>query len=68
MTAYECDRCGELFKREHTVETRIVKKNPICNGGFYPLDLCPKCQRELENWIGGSSFDSNFNPTLRNGA
>lgn len=68
VTAYECDRCGELFKREYRAETRIARKKPVINGGWYYLDLCPRCQEELENWIGGSSVDSNFNPTLRNGA
>lgn len=66
VTAYECDRCGALFRRKCVPKTTIIiDQHP---NGFERLDLCKKCQRELENWIGGSSFDSNFNPTLRNGA
>lgn len=68
MTAYECDRCGALFKREHMVETRIVKKKPICNGGFYYLDLCPRCQKEFENWLDEAQSDSSSRQSLRNGA
>lgn len=66
MTAYECDRCGALFKRNCVPKTTItIDQHP---NGFERLDLCPKCQKELENWIGGLQFDGNFNPTLRNGA
>lgn len=66
MTAYECDRCGALFKRNCVPKTTItIDQHP---NGFERLDLCPKRQKELENWIGGLSFDSNLNPTLRNGA
>lgn len=66
MTAYECGRCGALFKRNCVPETTItIDQHP---NGLQRLDLCPKCQKELENWIGGSRFDGNFNPTLRNGA
>lgn len=64
MTAYECDRCGALFKRNCVPKTIIV----IDQHPFEHLDLCPKCQKEFENWIGGLSFDSNLNLTLRNGA
>lgn len=66
MNAYECVRCGALFKRKCVPKTTIIiDQHP---NGFERLDLCNKCQKELENWIGGLSFDSNFNPTLRNGA
>lgn len=66
MTAYECDRCGTMFKRECLPETIIaIDQHP---NGYQHLDLCPKCQEELENWINGLQFDCNVNPTLRNGA
>ena len=65
MTAYECDRCGALFKRNCVPKTTItIDQHP---NGFERLDLCNKCQKELENWIGGLSFDSNLNPTLNSG-
>ncbi|CDA91727.1 unknown [Ruminococcus sp. CAG:563] len=66
MTAYECDRCGTLFKRECMPKTTIAKKKSTV--GFYYLDLCPKCQEELENWFDGVQSDSSLNSTLRNGA
>lgn len=64
MTAYECDRFGTLFKRECMPKTTIAKK---IHCGFYYLDLCPKCQEELENWFDGVQIDSSLNSTLRNG-
>ena len=66
MNAYKCDRCGTLFERDSVPERSIaIKHSPY---GFECLDLCPKCQEELENWIDGVQFDSSLNPTLRNGA
>lgn len=66
MTAYECDRCGALFKRNCASKIIIaIDQHP---NGFERLDLCLKCQKELENWLDGVQFDSNLNPTLRNGA
>lgn len=66
MTAYECDRCGTLFKRECMPKTTIAIEEGLW--GFHHLDLCPKCQEELENWLDEAQLDSNLNPTLRNGA
>lgn len=66
MTAYECDRCGALFKRNCVPETTItIDQHP---NGLQRLDLCPKCQKELENWIDEAQSDSSFRQGLRNGA
>ncbi len=66
MTAYECDRCGALFKRNCAPKIIIaIDRHP---NGFERLDLCKKCQNELENWLNGLRSDKSFNPTLRNGA
>lgn len=66
MIAYECDRCGALFKKDSVPERSItIDRHPY---GLQRLDLCPKRQKELENWIDGVQSDSSLNPTLRNGA
>ena len=66
MTAYECDRCGALFKRNCVPKITItIDQHP---NGYQHLDLCPKCQKELENWIYGVLLEGSLNPTLRNGA
>ena len=43
--AYECDVCGNLFKREPNVKIVDYHGNA--------KELCPECQKELENWIKG---------------
>lgn len=66
MNAYECDRCGTLFKRDSVPKKSVtIDRRPW---DFQRLDLCPKCQEELENWLDEAQLDSNLNPTLRNGA
>lgn len=66
MTAYECDRCGALFKRNCVPKTTItIDQHP---NGFERLDLCKKCQEELENWLDKAQSDSSSRQSLRNGA
>lgn len=49
MQAYKCDRCGELFERPCYYNIRInVDCHPYEDNY---LDLCDKCQFELEKWI-----------------
>ena len=40
-SAYECDRCGELYSDEAR------------NRGVYlcDKDLCPRCQSQLDDWF-----------------
>lgn len=50
--AYECDRCGMLFKsynNQKTSEFLNITKNP--NFVDSCLDLCPKCNDELQEWF-----------------
>ena len=48
MKAYKCDRCGEFYDKEATSiqsGNYYVLKNP--HNASSKLDLCPKCQREI---------------------
>ena len=47
--AYKCDVCGDLFTRECVPDVRVV----IYRHGYgeFRQDLCPKCQKELEDWL-----------------
>lgn len=50
--AYECDRCGMLFKpykNQKTSEFLNITKNPNCTGNC--LDLCSKCNDKLQEWV-----------------
>ena len=49
MTANKCDRCGTLYEQECTPDVRInIYIHPY---GDQRVDLCPKCQEMLENFI-----------------
>jgi len=49
MTAKECDRCNTLYKPECNPDIRInIYRHPY---GDSWIDLCPKCQKELEEWL-----------------
>ncbi len=50
MRAYKCDRCERLYSDKPVGATLTVRKNGVREGDSY-LDLCPRCQSELENWI-----------------
>lgn len=47
--AYECDVCGDLFRRECVPDIAVV----VYYHGYGEMrkDLCPKCQKELESWL-----------------
>ena len=50
--AYECDRCGMLFKpykNQKTSNFLNITKNPNMTGNC--LDLCPKCNDKLQEWF-----------------
>ena len=53
--AYECDVCGGLFKRECVPDVAVV----VYYHGYGETrkDLCPECQKELENWLKGRDLD-----------
>lgn len=48
--AYECDRCGILYKPyKKTSPNFNIIKNPSMAGNY--LDLCPKCNDRLKEWV-----------------
>lgn len=44
MTAKKCDRCGNFYEWTWEQPDLILKEKS------YIIDLCPKCQRDLENF------------------
>ena len=51
MLAKKCDICGALYELQHTPNVRInVYNHPY---GDQCLDLCPKCQEKLEEFVSG---------------
>ena len=57
MRANKCDRCGKLFEREQISVPDIRIEHYVHPYGGNWLDLCPDCQRELENWLNNKSFN-----------
>ena len=52
MKAYKCDRCDKLFEEYEGQGTRRfynITTDPCSSG--HCLDLCPKCNDELQKWI-----------------
>jgi hypothetical protein len=52
MKAYKCDRCGKLYekyKNQGTSQFFNITCNPCTSGNL--LDLCPKCNAELQEWV-----------------
>lgn len=49
MKAYKCDICGALFERAVVPDIRLVKF--MFGYGEERLDLCPDCQKKLEDWM-----------------
>lgn len=49
--ANECDRCGSLYKPDYKIygnKTHFIGCRPHMDEF---LDLCPKCQIDLEKWF-----------------
>lgn len=62
--AYKCDRCGELFesyKFQKTSEFFNITRNPCMSGNC--LDLCPKCNAELQEWVANDTVQVDCNYT-----
>ena len=65
MKAYKCDRCGELFEKQHLTVldelaagiNKIVRKDRfrfvVCDIKEN-VDLCPDCTASLIKWLGGN--------------
>ena len=47
--AYKCDVCGGLYTRECVPDITVQKYTHYYGESRY--DLCPKCQKELEDWL-----------------
>ena len=47
--AYKCDVCGSLYTRDCVPDITI--RRYIHSYGEHRYDLCPKCQKELEDWL-----------------
>lgn len=74
MKAFRCDRCGAFYDKDAYSEIDRVVKLPYgsnsevkvigisakylydCTGVL--IDICPKCIKELKNWLSGSDFPS----------
>lgn len=50
--AYKCDRCGVLFDRDFEPGITVCLQNPCIR----TMDLCHKCQKELEEWFRKIQF------------
>ena len=62
--AYKCDRCGKLFesyKFQKTSEFFNITRNPNVSGCC--LDLCPKCNAELQSWVANDTVQVDCNCT-----
>lgn len=49
MNAYKCDRCGKLYE-EDKAKIRI-KKFSEKDSWWFPVDLCPACEKRLKEWL-----------------
>lgn len=54
--AYKCDRCGVLFDRDFEPEITVCHQNSCIR----TMDLCQKCQKELEEWFRKIQFDGKY--------
>lgn len=58
MDAKKCDRCGEYFetipeeKSGMVVLYEFIKSGLPSHEANYAKDLCPKCKKEFEEWLG----------------
>ena len=52
MIAVKCDRCGKLYENpEYTQDITVSKYiHPYGNNQY---DLCPECQKKLEEFLKG---------------
>lgn len=57
--AYECDRCGMLFKpyKKPSPFFNIIK-HPTMTGNC--MDLCPKCNDKLQEWVANGKVQVNY--------
>ncbi len=61
MKAYKCDRCKKFYTREDAdaydegitsePELRMVRTSHNTNAYYDKVDLCPECEKEMNNWF-----------------
>lgn len=58
--AYKCDRCGKLFEPYKKNSNSLhVTRNPNFSNDC--LDLCPKCNTELQEWVANDTVQVDCN-------
>lgn len=63
MRAYKCDRCEKLFEKyegQRTSKFFNITRNPSFSGDC--LDLCPKCNAELQEWVANDKEQKDLLP------
>lgn len=51
-SAYKCDRCGRLYEHDFQLYLHSYYISKDCHPQEdLKLDLCPTCQKSLENWF-----------------
>jgi hypothetical protein len=56
--AVKCDRCGEYYESRLDCEIFINRK--LANNTLIAADLCSNCQRDLEDFMAGSTVCTNI--------
>ena len=49
MIAYKCDRCSKYYDNNDA----YMYKYLLCDMTRNPIDLCPDCRTEVDNFIEG---------------
>ena len=56
--AYKCDRCGKVYEPyKKNSDSLHITRNP--NFSNLCLDLCPKCNAELQEWVANDTVQVN---------
>lgn len=53
---YKCDRCGAEICMNLDDHALFIGRYPFINCHY---DLCPMCQKELENWFACPDYNYN---------
>ena len=59
MSAYKCDRCGNVFPVRKLSLSCILTRFDIARDNYRKYDLCPQCQTELERWFNNVQSKTN---------
>ena len=58
MNAKKCDRCGTLYNIKKDIpkpKYRLSVHHPYKDRFYKPIDLCEKCNAELDKWFDKKS-------------